>query len=220
MKKVLLLILLFNAFTLRAQEEDRSDLDAYLALQAGYSKTGMEFFLYYPIGLHFPGWSYPSIDHDAGDLRYETAGPNISLLGLGGGLEIDFGGRGPVLGRMGIGGALEFSLLAPANMIEGTDVGLLINYAYLYYKTRREEKINYTFRMGLGVVRVMNGEMLFAYPEEKENPVGPQFSLEGAMIFKPRGRFRFQAGLAYRYIPINTKNIHIISPMIRGGFRI
>jgi len=201
-----------------AQETD-PELAAYNAMLAEYGKTGLELFVYYPISLHLPGWSYPSVNYDWSIANFNLPGPNLSLAGLGMGLEIDFGSRKRVLRNMGFGGNLEFSSLNGWNMRKDVDLTLILSYLYLYYKTDFKKMYNYSISGGIGIGRVRGGEALFSYPEEKEDTAGPLYTVETAVILPPVGNFRFQAGIAYRFLAINTKNIHIISPMIRGGIR-
>jgi hypothetical protein len=104
-------------------------------------------------------------------------------------------------------------------MKDGVEMGLILSYFYLFYKTDLDGPFNYSFRGGLGIGRAEGAEALFTYPEEKSDTAGPLYSLEAAINLPELGRFRFQAGLAYRYLAINTKDIHILSPMIRGGIR-
>ncbi|MDA3955720.1 hypothetical protein [Oceanispirochaeta sp.] len=214
-----IVILFFLTQLLMAQETEDPELEAYRQMQAEYSRTGFELFIYYPVSFHFPGWSYPDVTYSWGPAHIQLPGPNVSFAGLGAGFELDFGSRKAVIRNMGFGGNLEISTLTSWNMKPGVQMGLVLSYFYLFYKTDLQRTLNYSIRGGIGVGRAQNGETLFAYPEEREDTAGPLYSLEAAVILPGVKRFRFQAGLAYRYLAINTKNIHILSPMIRAGFR-
>lgn len=214
---LLLLIFLSSVFFIQAQEDP--ELEAYKDMISEYGRTGVEFFVYYPLSFHLPGWSYPSVHYDLTVTEFNLPGPNISIAGLGAGLEIDFGSRKRVLGNMGFGGDFEFSSLSDWNMRDDVDMDLLLTSLYLYYRTARKSGWNYSVSTGLGVGRAYGGSALFTAPEEKEDTAGPLFLLEGAAIFPPLKNFRFQVGLKYRYLAINTSNIHIISPLIRAGIR-
>ncbi|QEN08592.1 hypothetical protein EXM22_11570 [Oceanispirochaeta crateris] len=216
---LLILILLFSVSPLMAQETEDPELEAYKQMQEDYAQTGFELFLYYPMSLHLPGWSYSEVKYSLGPAYIELPGPNVSFSGFGAGIEFDFGSRKPIVKNMGFGGNLEISRIADWNMKSGVEMDLVLSYLYLFYKTDLNKFLNYTVRGGVGIGRAQNGEALFTYPEEIEDPAGPLYSLEGAIIFPEVKRFRFQAGFAYRYLAINTKNMHILSPTIRGGFR-
>lgn len=205
-----------------AEAEDREaedpELEAYKKEQQRYFETGFELYIHYPMSLHFPGWSYPEVDYDLYLVEFQLPGPNISWGGLGAGFEIDFGSRKRVLKNMGIGSLLEISALSSFNMMEGVDLGLLLSYPYLFYTTRREKGLNFSVRAGIGLGTAIDSEDLFAYPEEKDHPFGALYSVETAVVF-PLGSFRFQAGGAYRFLAINSKNIHMYTPLLRAGYR-
>ena len=239
MKKVIILLLcsfVFNITILTAQEtpvppsapqepsatdseeSDDPELEAYKKEQQAYFNTGFELYIHYPISMHFPGWSYPEVDYNLWIIEFQLPGPNVSWGGLGAGFEIDFGSRKKILRNMGIGNLTEFSILSSFNMMDGVNLGLLLNYPYLYYSTKKEKGLNFTFRAGVGLGIAIDSEELFAYPEEKDHPFGAIYALEGALVF-PVGQFRFQTGAAYRFLAINSKNIHIFTPLFRAGYR-
>jgi len=217
-KVFLILIFFFSLFILTAQEED-PELEAYNAMLAEYGETGIELFIYYPISYHLPGWSYPSVYYDWVVTDFHLPGPNISLAGLGMGVEIDFGSRKPVLQNMGFGGSLEFSTLDDWNMKDDVDVDLVLSSLYLYYRTARNAALNYSLSGGLGIGRAHGAAPLFTAPEEKEDTAGPLYTLQGALILPPLKNFRFQIGLSYRFLAINTSDIHILSTFLRAGVR-
>lgn len=236
MKKKLLLLLcsiILNGTLLTAQEapaltepttsepspveSEDPELDAYKKEQQDYFNTGFELYIHYPLSLYLPGWSYPEIDYDLWILEFQFPGPNVSWGGLGAGFEIDFGSRKKILKNMGFGSLTELSIVSSVNMMEGVDLALLLNYPYLYYTTRKEKGLNFSFRAGVGLGIAINSEKLFVYPEEKEHLFGAIYALEAALVF-PLKDFRFQTGLGYRFIAINTKNIHMMTPMLRAGY--
>lgn len=236
MKKIIRLLLcsfFFNIFIITAQEAPTSssaeatevseesedpELDAYRKEQQDYFNSGFEIYIHYPLSIHFPGWSYPEIDYDLWIIEFQLPGPNISWGGLGAGFEIDFGSRKKILKNMGFGSLTELSIISPINMMDGVDLALLLNYPYLYYTTRREKGLNFTFRAGMGIGIAINSEDLFIYPEEKDHPFGAVYALETAVIFPLKG-FRFQAGMGYRFMTINSKDIHMFTPLLRAGYR-
>lgn len=201
-----------------AVEVDDPELEAYRQEQKKYFDTGFELYLHYPVSIHFPGWSYPEVDYDLYIVELQIPEPNISWGGLGAGFEIDFGSRKKVLRNMGVGSIMELSFLSSINMMDDTKLALLLNYPYLYYTTRREKGVNFSFRAGLGLGIAIDSEDLFAYPEEKDHPFGALYAIEGAVVF-PLGSVRLQTGAAYRFMAINSKNIHMFTPLFRAGYR-
>ena len=205
--------------SLFAQEDP--ELEAYNAAIEKHRNSGIELFLYYPMGIHLPGWSYTSSKHDLGPVTIRLPGTNYSFFGLGGGAEFDLGSRKNFFSNMGLGLAMEGLSISEINMTDkiGGDMGLLLSYAYLYYKTDLESFLNYSFRAGLGIARAFGAKDLYDYPEERDDTAGPMYTLEAAVIFPALGDFRFQAGLGYRVLMVNTDTIHLISPMVRAGYR-
>ncbi|MDC7235035.1 MAG: hypothetical protein PQJ58_17515 [Spirochaetales bacterium] len=203
-----------------AGESDTEDpeLEAFRKEQEEYFRTGFELFIHYPVSIHFPGWSFPEVDYDWDIVEFQLPGPNISWGGLGAGFEVDFGSRKAFLKNMGIGSVTEVSGLSSFNMMDDVDLTLLINFPYLYYTSRYDTALNFTVRAGMGIGIAAGSEDLFAYPEEKDHLFGALYALEGAVVFSP-GRFRFQLGGGYRFLAINSKNIHIFTPQMRAGYR-
>jgi hypothetical protein len=214
-----LALILLVCGSLTAQEDP--ELEAYNASIARHRESGIELFLYYPMGIHLPGWSYESSMHAFGPVSVRLPGTNYSFFGLGGGVEFDLGSRKPVLDNMGVGAALELSALSDINMNDrvGGDMGLLLSYAYLFYRTNGDTGLNYSFRAGLGAARAFGAKALYDYPEERDDTAGPMYTLEAAVDFPKLWNFHFQAGLGYRILMINTDTIHLFSPMLRAGYR-
>jgi len=223
LRQILLMLLLgaMILIPLYSQEEEAVDPEVaeYKRRLEEYRTTGIELYLYYPVSFYFPGWSYAEIEHELGPIIINLPGPNISYKNFGGGAEFDFGSRKPVLKDMGVGMAAEISTVAPANMKNEMEMGLFLSYFYLYYNSSFSFPINFALRSGIGIGYAPDSAALFAYPEEKTSPAGPLYHFDAAVVFPPVLRFRFQAGVSYKYLPIHTKRIHIISPYVRAGFR-
>ena len=146
-KNILIILLLFiSSWSLLAQETEDPELEAYRQMQAEYAQTGFEIFIYYPVSFHLPGWSYPDVKYSLGPARIYLPGPNVSLVGLGAGIELDFGSRKPVIRNMGFGGSLEISKLADWNMKPGVHMDLVLSTLFLYYKSDMKRVLNYTIR--------------------------------------------------------------------------
>ena len=220
LKRLFLIVLILLSTGILIAQED-PELEAYNASIARYRESGVELFLYYPMGIHLPGWEYRWVQNTVGPVSFWLPGTNFSFFGLGGGAEFDLGSRKNVLKDMGVGVALEGSGISGINMRDTMDdgMGMMLGYAYLYYKTDRGSFLNYSFRTGLGVARLFGADDLYDYPEEQDDTAGPMYTLEAAVIFPPVLDFRFQAGLAYRILMVNTDTIHLFSPMIRAGYR-
>ncbi len=219
LKRLLPLTLILLCTVLLPAQED-PELEAYKASIARYRESGIELFLYYPMGIHLPGWSYESNMHDFGSVSIRLPGTNFSFFGLGGGAELDLGSRKRFFRNAGLGAAMELSHISDINMRDDVGgMGLMLSYAYLYYKTDYDSFLNYSFRTGLGVARLFGADDLYEYPEEREDTAGPLYSLEAAVVFPPVLNFRFQAGLGYRILMVNSDTIHLFSPMLRAGYR-
>jgi len=214
----LILFFFLSLSILPAQEED-PELEEYKAMLAEYGETGIELFVYYPVSYHLPGWSYPSVHYKWDVIDFHLPGPNISLAGLGLGAEVDFGSRKLMLQHMGIGGSLEYSSLEDWNMRDDADVDLVLTSFYLFYRTQRKGALNFSFNGGLGLGRAHGAAPLFTSPEEKEDTAGPLYQLQGALILPPLKNLRFQLGLSYRFLAVNTMDIHIYSAFLRAGIR-
>lgn len=212
-------LILLTCGYLAAQEDP--ELEAYNASIAKHRESGVELFLYYPMGIHLPGWSYESSLNSFGPVSIRLPGTNYSFFGLGGGAEFDLGSRKRFLSNMGVGMALEASAVSDINMNDrvGGDMGLFLSYAYLFYRTNRDGPLNYSLRAGLGVARALGAKDLYDYPEERDDTAGPMYTLEAAVDFPKLWNFHFQAGLGYRILMINTDTIHLFSPMLRAGYR-
>ncbi|MDC7239471.1 MAG: hypothetical protein PQJ50_03825 [Spirochaetales bacterium] len=183
-----------------------------------YEKTGFELYTYFPVSTHWPGWTWGVRKFEAGPAHIWLPTPNISF-GLGMGWEADLGSRRPVLRRMGVGGVLEMSAVSGLNMKNGEGFGITMLYPYLYYTTDRGRKLDYSFKLGAGMAFVNGLEELFDSRQEKDNESGNVFSLEGDIIFASPGNWRFQAGAAYRFLVYNSRDIHIVTALIRAGYR-
>ena len=230
LKIFFLLTIILIAADLTAQESD-SDMPSGETSSDGsraarearereeYLKTGFELYAYYPVSVHLPGWTWGLHRFEAGPAYIDFMTPNFSFGGLGLGWEADLGSRKPVLKRMGVGGVLEISGLSGINMKNGEGLGITLMYPYLYYTTDRGKKIDFSLKIGLGMAFIDGAYDLFDSQQERENDTGTVYAVEGDIIFARLGKWRFQAGGAYRFLVYNSKDIHIVTALIRAGYR-
>lgn len=218
-KKILILLLLSTALPLWSQEDDIADLtetEKQTIMAADHEKTGIEVYFSYPLPLYMPGWSYSSKTYGS-DFKLTLPGINISYINICFGVDMDFDSSKRYLKNMGIGTALEWNVLSSLNM-EGEEATLFQSYTYLFYTHETTKFSDYYFRVGLGIASISN-EDLFTTKGEQDSPRGPLIMLEAGSSYPPLGNFKFYSGINYKYIPINSKNIHVLSPFLRTSYR-
>ena len=216
--KLFKLLLILISAGLFAQEEEITETERMKALVEEHKKTGVEFTVQYPLPLYFPGWSYDFKTQESGPLSITYMGTNISYLNMNLGMDMDLGSRKKVLRYMTAGISLEYNYLAPWNM-EGHRASLIQYYTYLTYSRPSKKLFDSFIRFGLGTAAVTN-KGLFDTQQEKESPYGPLFVLETGTVYPPLGKVRLYSGFSYKFLPVNSRNIHMIAPFIRAGYRL
>ena len=219
--QTIVLLLLFLPRLVIAQEESTGDLtetEKLKQLEEEHRKTGIEAYIQYPIPIYSPGWIFITDTDHVGPLTITYPGINVSFINLNMGVDMDFGSQKMILRNMGVGIAMEMNILDSWHM-KGYELGLLQTYSYLFYLKDTKRFIDHFYRIGLGLAVVSNGE-IFDTEQEKENPIGPLFVVETGTAWPALGDFRLYSGLSYKLLPINSKNIHILSPFIRAAYRL
>ncbi len=216
--KWILLLLILTSAGLYAQEEEITDTERMRALAEEHKKTGVEFTFQYPLPLYFPGLSYDFKTQDSGAVSVTYMGTNISYINMNLGMDMDLGSRKKVLRYMTAGISMEYNYLSPWNM-EGNRTALLQYYTYLTYSKPSKRLFDSFFRVGMGTALVTNKD-LFDTRQEKDSPYGPLFVVETGTVYPPLGRVRLYSGLSYKFLTVNSKNIHIVAPFIRAGYRL
>lgn len=218
-QNILIILILMTALPLWSQEEDKEELtetEKQNILAADHNKTGIEVYFTFPLPIYMPGWNYSSKTYGS-DFELTLPGVNISYANICFGVDMDFDSNKSFLKDMGIGMALEWNFLDSLNM-DDMDATLFQSYAYLFYSKDTARFSDYYFRVGMGVASISN-EDLFSTEEEKNSPKGPLIMLEAGSSYPSLGRFKFYSGLSYRYIPMNSKNIHVLAPYLRTSYR-
>ncbi|OQY35231.1 MAG: hypothetical protein B6241_01670 [Spirochaetaceae bacterium 4572_59] len=218
-QNILIILMLFTALPLWTQEENKGELtetEKQKILAANHDKTGIEIYFSFPLPIYMPGWSYSSKSYGS-NFKLTLPGVNISYANICFGVDMDFDSSKDFLKDMGIGMALEWNFLDSLNM-DGMDVTLFQSYAYLFYSVDTARFSDYYFRAGIGIARISN-EDLFSSDVEKDSPRGPLIMLEAGSSYPALGNFKFYSGISYKYIPINSKNIHVLAPFLRTSFR-
>ncbi len=218
---ILLILLAWGSGSLFGQEENGEELtetERMRALAEEHKKTGVEFTFQYPLPVYLPGWSFESDTDQIGPFAITYLGTNISYMNINLGLDMDLGSRKKILKNMSAGISMELNILSPWHM-EGKDAALFQYYTYLDYSRETKRLFDRFYRFGLGFATITN-EQVFTSEQEQENPIGPLFVLETGTVYPPLGNFRLYSGFSYKFLPMNTKNIHILAPFIRGGYRL
>ncbi len=218
-QKTVLLLLLFISFPLASlNSEEMTETERQKLIAAEHEKTGIEPYIFYPVPLFIPGLFYDTKKIKTGESSFSIPAVNISFINICVGLDMDFGSSKRVLKNMGVGTALEWNIMDSYNMGDN-ELTLFQFYNYLYYFEDTKRFMDYYFKAGIGIATISNRD-IFETEEEKNSPTGPMMVVEMGSRYPDLGRFRFSSGFTYKYIPINTRYIHVLAPFVRVGYRL